>query len=209
MSYALAATAIVALALLLALLSAVTSGVIQLGSSLLLGVVLVALTFGPGPSLLAALLGAFMLDYFILPPQMTWAHTNPSKAVSVVVFGLVGCAISLLSSRIQHARLRAEALARALQAEEQETERRMDTFLGVASHELKTPLTALLTTVQVVARKLQAMRALTGASDASGVSGALATHDVVAFDLQLAQVRIMLQRRAPGVAPGPFGQRPA
>src|SRR5262249_54551342 len=72
------------------------------------------------------------------------------------VFSLVGCAISLLASRVEHARAQTEELARALRASEQETVRRMDEFLGVASHEMKTPLTSLLANIQMARHRVRA-----------------------------------------------------
>ncbi len=155
-SYGIAVAATALTGGLLALVSATTAGSVQSAAPLLLVDVLVALAFGPGPSLLAALLGTFMLDYLIYPPHFAWAHTDPGKAISIGIFGLVGCAISLLASRVERARAQKEALAEALRASEQETVRRMDEFLGVASHELKTPLTSLLANVQLAKRKLRA-----------------------------------------------------
>ena len=166
-SYGLAAVITVAMGTLLTLISATTAGTVQSASPLLLLDVLVALAFGAGPSLLAALLGTFMLDYLIYPPHFAWAHTDPGKAITITVFGLVGCAISLLASRIERARAQTEALAEALRESEQETVRRMDEFLGVASHEMKTPLTSLLANVQMAKRKLRAEEAALDAADST------------------------------------------
>ncbi len=154
-SYGLAVVATAVSGTLLTVLTVVTSGHIQVGSPLLLVDVLVALAFGPGPSLLAALLSTFLVDYVIFVPHFSWAHTDPHRAVTVLVFGLVGCAISLLASRVERARAQAELLAKALQTSEQETVQRMDEFLGVASHELKTPLTAILANVQLAKRMVR------------------------------------------------------
>lgn len=154
-SYGFAAAAAAFTGGLLGILSATTSGAVQSGAPLLLVDVVVALAFGPGPSLLAALISVFMLDYLIYPPHFAWAHSDPGKAVSITIFGLVGCAISLLASRVERARAKNEALADALSASQQETIQRMDEFLGVASHEMKTPLTSLLANVQLAKRKLR------------------------------------------------------
>ena len=143
--------------MLLAVLAVATSGAVQSAAPLLLVDVVVALAFGPGPSLLSALLGTLLLDYFILSPHFTWSHTDPGKAVTILLFAIVGCAISLLASRTERARAQKEALAEALRASEQETVRRMDEFLAVAGHELKTPLTSLLAHLQLAERKLRAI----------------------------------------------------
>lgn len=149
-SYVCAGAFTVGIGVLLTLLSVATSGAIQSASPLLLVDVVVALAFGPGPSLLCAFLGAFLLDYFILPPPFTWSHVDPGKAVTILVFAVVGCAISLLASRTERARAQKAA-------SELETTRRMDEFLAVAGHELKTPLTSMLVHLQLAERKLRAL----------------------------------------------------
>ena len=156
-SYGCAVVLTTGVGILLTVLAVATSGAVLAASPLLLVDVVVALAFGTGPSLLSALLGTLLLDYFILLPHFAWSHTDPGKAVTILLFAIVGCAISLLASRIEHARAQKEALAEALCASEQETVRRMDEFLAVAGHELKTPLTSLLAHLQLAERKLRAM----------------------------------------------------
>ena len=86
-------------------------------------------------------------------------------APSLVIFGLL--LLVLLRQGImvlEHAqwwREREEAQARVLtaQASEQavrETNRQMETFLGIISHELKTPLTSMLLSLQMLQRRAQA-----------------------------------------------------
>jgi signal transduction histidine kinase len=62
--------------------------------------------------------------------------------------------MALVLERDQLLRERAAAQARALASEE--TARRMDEFLGIASHELKNPLTSIKTNVDLARRRLNA-----------------------------------------------------
>ena len=111
-------------------LSIATHGTVQLAAPLLLVDIIVALIFGSGPSLLAALLGTVLIDYFINPPHFAWSHTDPGKAITLAALALVGSSISLLASRVAHARSEAEALSEELRKSERETSRLMDEFLA-------------------------------------------------------------------------------
>lgn len=172
------------IAALLTTLSIATNGFVQFASPLLLVDILVALTFGPGPSLIAALFGTVLIDYFINPPHFAWSHADPGKAITLVVLALVGCAISLLASRVAHARTEAEALAEELRESQRETERRVDEFLGVASHELKTPLTTIFANVQLAARKAQNLEKMMRARSL----------DLDALERMPAELTVMLER---------------
>lgn len=178
-SYACAAALTAGIGALLTFLSMVTSGAIQSASPLLLVDIVVALAFGPGPSLLSALLGAFLLDFFILPPAFTWSHADLSKAITILVFTGVGCAISQLASGVERARAQMEA-------SEQETERRMDEFLAVAGHELKTPLTSMLAHLQLAERKLRVLEDVLRAPTAA--------IDVAKFEKDRLQLATMLEQ---------------
>jgi signal transduction histidine kinase len=171
-------------AAVLTTLSIATHGFVQFASPLLLVDILVALTFGPGPSLIAALFGTVLIDYFINPPHFAWSHADPGKAITLVVLALVGCAISLLASRVAHARTEAEALAEELRESQRESVRRVDEFLGVASHELKTPLTTILANVQLAARKAQNLEKMMRARSL----------DLDALERMPAELAMMLER---------------
>ena len=77
--------------------------------------------------------------------------------------------------------LRGWAETRARELALSETKAQMDTFLGIASHELKTPLTSLKLSLQLAERRLQALiRGAPGSSGSPGLregSGACAEHE--------------------------------
>jgi two-component system sensor histidine kinase KdpD len=74
----------------------------------LLGIVLVALRFGYGPSLLAAVLSVLFFDFFFIPPLYTFAVRDLSHIVTFGVMFLVAVVISGLTQRV---RAQAEAAA--------------------------------------------------------------------------------------------------
>ena len=71
--------------------------------------VFVSLNLGAGPGLLATLLGAPLIDYFLLPPYLTWSYINGSDLFGVFVYVVIGISISLLVSAAARARQVAQA----------------------------------------------------------------------------------------------------
>src|SRR6266566_5429923 len=69
-----------------------------------LAVALVALIWGVGPSLLATLIGAILLNFFILPPPFSWSLHDTTSLVETALFLLVGFTISIVASQIERAR---------------------------------------------------------------------------------------------------------
>ena len=67
----------------------------------LLGVVVVSMRFGYGPSLLAALLSVLTFDFIFIPPYMSFAVTDYSHVVTFVVMLFVALVISNLTQRIR------------------------------------------------------------------------------------------------------------
>jgi len=86
-----------------------------LGLLVILGVALVALNWGGGPSLLATLVGVALLDYVVFPLQFAWSITRVDEAVSVGLVLVVGTLISLVAGHVARAasQARQEAEARA------------------------------------------------------------------------------------------------
>jgi signal transduction histidine kinase len=74
----------------------------------ILGILVVALTWGVGPSLLAMLWGGLLLLFLLLPPTFTLRIARIEDALNLLVYLAVGCAVSLLTSQAQHARRAAE-----------------------------------------------------------------------------------------------------
>ena len=111
-----------------------------LGVLVILGVVVVALNWGGSPSLLATLVSTALLSYAAFSPRFSWSIASVEEAVSVGLVLVVGMHISLVvgrAARRSKARQEAEMQARVLR----ETQTQMETFLAMAGHELKTPLT--------------------------------------------------------------------
>jgi two-component system sensor histidine kinase KdpD len=67
----------------------------------LLGVVLVSMRFGYGPSMLAAILSVLAFDFFFIPPYLSFAVTDFSHIVTFAVMLLVALVISQLTNRIR------------------------------------------------------------------------------------------------------------
>jgi PAS domain S-box-containing protein len=82
----------------------------------LLAVAFVGLTWGAGPSILATLLGAVLLDYFLIQSYFSFSLSLESL-VWLGVFVLVGLVISRLASQHKRARSAAETLAASLESE--------------------------------------------------------------------------------------------
>jgi PAS domain-containing protein len=79
--------------------------------------VLIALSFGAGPSLVSALWGALLADYAILSPPFEFSLRTPGDRASIILYAAVGIAISILPSQLARSRRAAElARAEALQA---------------------------------------------------------------------------------------------
>lgn len=64
----------------------------------LLGVVLVAVRYGRGPSVLAAVLGVATFDFFFVPPYFTFAVSDTQYVVTFGVMLVVGLVISKLAA---------------------------------------------------------------------------------------------------------------
>ncbi len=95
----------------------------------LLVVLLVALGWGVGPSLLATFVGAVMLIFLTLPPYFSLIIAGTGNQVGIILFVIVSLAISLLASQTQHAR-------RALE-DEQESLRKMEQEAQAHARELE------------------------------------------------------------------------
>jgi K+-sensing histidine kinase KdpD len=105
---------------------------------LLLGVVIVSMRFGYGPSLLAAVLSAIAFEFFFLPPYFSLAIANLHY---IVTFGVMLTIAFVISHLTQRVRDQAEQARRAgLLAQ---TEQHRNALLSSVSHDLRTPLAVI------------------------------------------------------------------
>ena len=98
-----------------------------------LAIALVALSWGVGPSVLATLFGACLFDYIVLPPQYSWHFNDPSDIYQLLVFVLIGLAISIVASQTERARRRAERLADSLAKEHARLEAIIETVPDIVT----------------------------------------------------------------------------
>ncbi|MDO9016471.1 MAG: DUF4118 domain-containing protein [Deltaproteobacteria bacterium] len=118
----------------------------------LLVIILVAVRFGRGPSVVASALSIAGFDFFFVPPLFTFAVANKRHALTFAMMFGVGQLISGFTLRIKRQELSArEREARAAQlAEEARTaalrmrvEEMRSSLLSAVSHDLRTPLAAI------------------------------------------------------------------
>ncbi len=81
-------------------------------------VAVIALRWGAGPSLVATLTGALLLEFVTLPPAFAWNLTHPQHVVELFLFLLAGVLISVVASQHQRARRNAEDLTLSLAIEQ-------------------------------------------------------------------------------------------
>src|SRR5579885_1540509 len=82
-----------------------------------LALVLVALSWGGSPAFFATLVGATLLGFTTPSPVFSPKLDTTSEGVGILVFLLVGCAISIGASQTERARRQNEQLAQSLAAE--------------------------------------------------------------------------------------------
>jgi len=100
----------------------------------LLGIVIVALRFGQGPSLVAGMLSVLTFDFFFVPPYLTFAVHDVRHVVTFAVMMFVAVVISSLTERAREADMRRAEI---------EGERLKTTLLSSVSHDLRTPLAVM------------------------------------------------------------------
>lgn len=106
---------------------------IFVGSLEVLAIALVALSWGVGPSVIATLVGACLFDYAILPPQFSWSMRDPRDGYQLLLFVLIGLAISIVASQTERARRRAERLADSLTKEHARLEAIIETVPDIVA----------------------------------------------------------------------------
>jgi two-component system, OmpR family, sensor histidine kinase KdpD len=128
---------------------------------LYLGVVAaLGVTQGLVPALLAAATSFLLVDFYFVRPVRALTIADAQDVVNLVVFSTAAGVVGGLGSWRRRAQLRAEALARQLQAANQElarltlleeNDRVRREFFASVSHELRTPLAGVLTASTVLA----------------------------------------------------------
>ena len=108
----------------------------------LLTVFLLALRFGRGPALLAAFLSVGLFDFFLVPPHYTFRVADSQYLITFAVMLAVALITGQLAAR---ARERLRFVEAAQEARLQiDAERLRNSVLASLSHDLRTPLTALV-----------------------------------------------------------------
>lgn len=105
----------------------------------LVGTLVVALRGRLGPAVLASVLSVLCFDFFFVPPRFTFDVAHPQYLVTFVVMFAVAMVISHLTLRV---RAQADAANRAEVAAE--LERLRSSLLSAVSHDLRTPLAAII-----------------------------------------------------------------
>ncbi|HEX4341012.1 MAG TPA: ATP-binding protein [Polyangiaceae bacterium] len=105
----------------------------------LLGVVAISTRFEIGPSLLTATLTSLSFDFFFIPPVFAFAPSDLKSGITLGTMTVVAGIISGLGERSRRQRAAARALDLQI-----ETERLRSSLLSAVSHDLKTPLAAIL-----------------------------------------------------------------
>jgi two-component system sensor histidine kinase KdpD len=116
----------------------------------LIAVLLIAFVWGRGPAVAAALASSILFNYMLIPPP--YAFNVPSSEEPVLLVGLLAVALGLggLADRMRVAKKETEELAAS--------EHLQKTLLNCISHDLRTPLTAVigsLSTLQAEAQTLE------------------------------------------------------
>lgn len=146
-------------AILLTLLLAMVFPRFAFSSALIfLGVTLVALNWGALPSVAAAVVGGVLYDYVVLQQQLDQVLVSIQDGIALVLLVGVAVAISLLTGSAERSKRaakveRAAAQERALVSQQEQA--RMEEFLAIASHDLRSPVTAVGGYNDLAARNLE------------------------------------------------------
>jgi two-component system, OmpR family, sensor histidine kinase KdpD len=112
---------------------------------LLVAVSLLAMMFDILPVLLAALLSAFIWNFFFIPPIYTIHIADTEDALMFLMYFLVAMVNIVLTSRIREAEKKARD-----KEEKEKTIRLYNTLLNSLSHELRTPISTIIGAVDTL-----------------------------------------------------------
>ncbi len=141
-----------------------TLNVYSPASVLMLPLILIALLWGVGPSLIALLVGTAALIYWFIPSIHLFDMHSWSNAIQLLPFVVTGLIVALITAQRERERLNAliadlelQAYARHLEEVNQKLEdanQTKDHFMSIASHELKTPITTIRGQTQLLLRRI-------------------------------------------------------
>jgi len=100
-----------------------------------LGIVLVAMRWGLGPSVSTAIASVLCFDWFFVPPYQTLAVADPRHLVTFVVVVLIAVLVNRLTKRVRDQAARVHDAMRSV-----EVEKLRSSLLSSVSHDLRTPL---------------------------------------------------------------------
>ena len=115
---------------------------------LLVVVSLLAMLFDILPVLLAALLSALIWNFFFIPPTFTFHITDGEDALLFLLYFLIASVNAVLTVKIRIAEKKARD-----KEEKENTIKLYNTLLNSLSHELRTPIAAILGAVEILKEK--------------------------------------------------------
>jgi signal transduction histidine kinase len=128
------------------------------GTVELMVVALIAVSFGGGPSLVATFISLLSLAFLLLPRLPTGPLYFPHDSAQLAVFLVCGVALSLVAGGTERGRQRLQREQTEVQAREQivkQTNARVDEFLSILSHELRSPLAGIKAALQLLERRIK------------------------------------------------------
>ncbi|HTN47292.1 MAG TPA: ATP-binding protein [Flavipsychrobacter sp.] len=110
-----------------------------IGYTFLISVSLLAMVFDILPVLLAALLSALIWDFFFIPPYFTFQIGKAEDAILLLMYFV----IAMVNAALTH-KIRKMEKAAILKEEKENTVKLYNTLLNSLSHELRTPIAAII-----------------------------------------------------------------
>lgn len=110
-----------------------------LGFILLISVSLVAMIFDILPVLLAAILSALIWDFLFIPPHYTFQVSSTEDSILLLMYFIIAMVNAALTYKIR--RMEKAAI---LKEEKENTVKLYNTLLNSLSHELRTPIAAII-----------------------------------------------------------------